>query len=188
MAAIVQENEIKINVGEQYRKQSYRTRAQILGPHQIEILNINVKKAPNNTPIKEIRLDYHENWQKISWKTLENCYKNSPFFEETEWYFQKLFSKKYDFLIDINLEALEILLKIFKIKKEIQLDSYSFFEYRDEFLSFNPKKPKELPSEFVSQQYPQVFGDIFVPNLSVIDLVFSQGPQSVVLLKKSWQV
>jgi hypothetical protein len=184
-AGILQEAEIKINIGEQYRKQSYRTRAYLLGPHQVENLNIPVLNAPNNTIMKEIKIDNRTNWQRSHFKTIANCYKKSTYFEHYEHLFEPLFSKTFTHLIDFNAESLTICLRILKVNKTIWQGEFSYFENKNDFISFNAKNRLELPDYFVSRPYFQNFGNKFEQNLSVIDLLFSKGPESVDLLKSS---
>lgn len=185
MTAILEESEIKINVGEQYRKQSYRTRANILGPHQVETLTVPIQKAPNNEIIKEIKIENRTNWQKPIFKTIENSYKKSPYFEYYEYLIQPLFKKQYNYLIDLNHKSLTICLEILKINKTICQAEFSYFENKNEFISFNAKSRLDFPDFYMSKEYFQNFGNKFEPNLSVIDLLFSKGPESLQILKSS---
>ena len=179
MTSILAEPEIKINIGEQYRKQSYRTRAYVLGPHQIETLTVPVEKAPNNAIIKDIRIDNRTNWQRANFKTIENSYKKSPYFEYYDYLFFPLFKEKYEYLIDLNLKSLTICLEILKISKTICQAEFSYFENKNDFISFNAKNRLDLPDFFESKPYFQNFGSKFEPNLSVIDLLFAKGPESL---------
>lgn len=185
MTAILEESEIKINIAEQYRKQSYRTRAYIMGPHQIETLTVPIQKAPNNEIIKEIKIDNHENWQRAMAKTLANSYKKSPYYEFYEYLFQTLFTKQFKYLVDLNLKSLSICLEILKINKTICQAEFSYFENKNDFISFNAKNRLDFPDFYKPVEYFQNFGNKFEPNLSVIDLLFSKGPESVQILKSS---
>lgn len=178
MATILKQNEININISEQYRKQSYRTRAYILGPHQVETLNVPIKKAPNNTLMKDIEISYAENWQLQHAKTIQNAYKNSPFYEHLYYLFEPIYKNKTKYLIDLNTEALSICLKILKSKQTICHNSYEYFEYKNEFISFSSKNRADLRNSFLPKSYFQNFGNNFEPNLSVIDLLFSKGSES----------
>jgi len=185
MTAILEESEIKINIGEQYRKQSYRTRANVLGPHQVETLTVPIQKAPNNEIIKEIKIDNRENWQKPISKTIQNSYKKSPYYEYYEYLFQPLFEKHYTYLIDLNHKSLTICLEVLKINKTICQAEFSYFENKNDFISFNAKNRLDFPSFYQPKEYFQNFGKKFEPNLSIIDLLFSKGPESVQILKSS---
>ncbi len=185
MSSILKENVIFININEQYQKQSYHTRANIISPQKVDFINVNVKKSSNHTAIKDIKIDYSQNWHKIAWKTIENTYKKSPFFEYYDYLLEPLFSKKKDFLIDLNLLSLEKIFQILKIKPKISLEEYPFLEYQHEFLTFNAKNRLDLPENYISVPYFQIFGNTFEPNLSIIDLIFSKGPESLEILLKS---
>ena len=185
MTAILEESEIKINIGEQYRKQSYRTRANILGPHQVESLTIPVQKAPNNEIMKEIKIENRTNWQKPIHKTIENSYKKSPYYEYYEYLFEPLFNKPYTYLIDLNQKSLTICLEILKINTTICQAEFSYFENKNDFISFSAKNRLDFPEYYVPKEYFQNFGNKFEPNLSVIDLIFSKGPESVQILRSS---
>ncbi|MBK9936109.1 MAG: WbqC family protein [Cytophagaceae bacterium] len=185
MSSILKENDISINIGEQYQKQSYHTRAYILGPNKVDFINVNVKKAPNHTPIKDIKIDYSQNWNNVAWKTIQNTYKKSSYFEYYDYILEPIFSKKSEFLVDINVFALEKVFQILKIKPKISLVEYPFLEYQHEFLTFNAKKRLDLPENYLSVPYYQIFGNTFEPNLSIIDLLFSKGPDSLEILRKS---
>jgi hypothetical protein len=185
MVAILDESEIKINIGEQYRKQSYRTRAYILGPHQIETLTIPIQRAVNNAIIKDIKIDNRENWQRVLSKTIANSYKKSPYYEYYDYLFAPLFNQKFDFLIDLNHKSLTICLEILKLNKTICQAEFSYFENKNDFISFNAKNRLDFPDFFMPKEYFQNFGNMFEPNLSIIDLLFSKGPESVQILKSS---
>jgi WbqC-like protein family len=185
MTAILEESEINLNIGEQYRKQSYRTRANVLGPHQVETITVPIQKAPNNELIKEIKIDNRNNWQRAMLKTIENSYKKSSYFEYYEHLFRPLFAKQYSHLIDLNHNSLTICLEIMKINKTICQGEFSYFENKNHFISFNAKNRLDFPDFFVPKAYFQNFGNKFEPNLSIIDLLFSKGPESVQILKSS---
>jgi hypothetical protein len=185
LVAILKENQININITEQYRKQSYRTRAYIIGSNKVEILNIPVQKASNNTLIKDIKIENKDNWQKQNWKSIQTSYKKSPFFEYYDYLFLPLFEKKYNFLIEYNTEVLSKCLKVLRVNKTICLNEYSYFEIANETISFNAKNRTEIHDFFTPIAYSQVFGNKFEQNLSILDLIFSKGPESLEILKES---
>lgn len=183
-ALALKQEQICINLAGQYQKQSYQTRAYVLGPHKVERLNVPVKKHVNHETIGNIRIDYSENWNLKAWKTIQNTYKNSPFFEYYEDYISKVFAKKYDSLVDINFDSLTICLKLLNQKRTICQEQFSYYENKDRFVSFNAKKREENSQEWTGLAYQQVFGNNFEPNLSILDLLFSKGTQSHEILDK----
>jgi hypothetical protein len=184
MGSILNQNEIKINTTDQYRKQSYRNRAYILGPHQVETLVVPIQKNKNNSLIKDIKIDYRENWQRTHWRTITTCYKNSPFFEYYDYLFFSIFERKFEYLIDLNYESLSLCLKILKIDMTICQADFPYFENKNEFISFNAKNRLENVDFYHSIPYSQNFGSKFEPNLSIIDLIFNKGTESLLFLKK----
>ncbi len=178
----LREEVIFINTIEQYKKQSYRTRAYILGPHQVETIHVPVKKYSNNELIKNIKIDYSENWNTKAWKTIQNSYKNSPYFEYYEDYVSKVFAKKYENLLELNYDTMTICLKLLKINKTICQEYFSYYDNKERFVSFNAKNRLENSDKLPFEAYLQNFGKKFEPNLSILDMLFMNGTSSVDLL------
>ncbi|ADQ16742.1 WbqC-like family protein [Leadbetterella byssophila DSM 17132] len=178
MRHLLREEEFWLNTGEQYIKQSYHTRAYVLGPHQVEVLSVPVKKYSNHALIKDIQIDNSSDWGRKNWKTIENCYRNSPYFEHFEPYIYPLFSKKYEELLVLNKESLTICLKLMKVKKTICHQDFSYYDYKDQFIRFNAKRREENADNLPFLSYPQNFGSAFVSNLSILDLLFMKGLES----------
>ena len=92
---------------EHFTKQTYRSRCDIYSPNGIKTLSVPLVKRDHRQTVKDLKISYDYNWQKLHWRTLESSYRRSPFFEYFE---DDLFSffhtKKYDYLIDLN-EALQ---------------------------------------------------------------------------------
>lgn len=178
--AILQENTININIGEQYKKQNYFNRAYILGPHKVESIIVPVKKHRNHEVLKNIRIDYSENWHIKAWKTITNCYRKSPYFEFLEDYISPIFLEKHESLVELNQMNLTICLKILGADTTICLSEFPYYEYKEQFISFNAKNRGENKSDIV---YQQVFGNEFEDNLSVLDLLFCKGRSGLLLLR-----
>lgn len=128
---------------------------------------------------------YDENWRKIHWKSLESAYRSSPYFEYYEDEFHPFYhEKKYKYLIDFNMDLNQKLIDLLNIDISIN-KSEKYLEdilpEKDFRKSFSPKVPSKL--EF--QEYIQVFGDRngFTPNLSIVDLLFNEGPNAINYMK-----
>ncbi|MGL4632207.1 MAG: WbqC family protein [Leadbetterella sp.] len=183
-SAILQENTLEIYANEQYRKQTYATRALILGPHQIETISVPIQKAPNNTAIKEIKIDYSYDWIIQIERMLQACYGKSPYYEYLGFMFIDTFNKKNVFLLDLHIYLLEICLRILKIQSKPINKDFENEKAQKEKLVLSPKKREEYPTFYNPKPYQQNFGNMFVPNLSIVDLLFQKGPDAILHLKK----
>lgn len=160
----------------------------IKGPNRLHPLSIPVARRDARAPIKDKKISYAENWQIQHWRALTAAYNNSPYFEYYKDEFRVFFEKKPVFLVDLLTEVIALLWK--------KLGMASGYELTQEYLpseayqkdfrkSFSPR-PDKTPNQFVSQSYPQVFTG-FDPGLSVIDLLFNEGPNSRIILATSWK-
>ena len=170
---------------ETYSKQTYRNRCCICGPNGLQILSIPVIKTfGNHTKTKDVKISYSTHWQLNHWRSLKTAYNASPYFLHYE---EKLFSfytKKYVFLLDYNFEILEIILKILKVKNKISMaEQYqqSILNVVDLREEIHPKKEKVNTTPRYSQVFEEKYG--FISNLSIVDLLFNQGPETSKYLK-----
>lgn len=183
--------EVLIEIHENYPKQTYRNRCNIYGANGLLSLSIPVKKIQTKTKTKDIKIDYVTNWQKLHWKSIESAYRSSPYFEYYEDEFLSFYTNKTEFLVDYN-ESLQLLITdLIGFKTKISTTQYYNFATDSDFDDFreviNPKKDI-LDLHFKPVEYIQVFANksSFLPNLSIIDLLFNVGPDTLDLLKKSY--
>jgi hypothetical protein len=175
-----------------YIKQTYRTRCDILAANGVLTLSIPVDKGDMlKCPTKDIRISDAIDWQRQHWKSIESAYRTSPFFDYYEDDFRPFYEKRWDFLFDFNnqiqaqvLSLLEYDIKICQTDDYKQVFASGEIDLRDEI---HPKKELNDP-HFFAVQYYQVFQERFgfVPNLSVLDLLFNMGPEARIILRKSW--
>ena len=193
LSKFLQYEKVCIEQHENYLKRSYRNRCHIAMANGLQRLSVPLRKGKNEQQsIRGVRISYEENWQKIHWASIISAYNNAPFFEHYEHYFQPFFTNKFEFLFDFNLEILETILKIVGLKEEIDLTNTFEKETSPSILDFrnqiNPRQPdgKGDPS-FTAAKYSQVFEEKngFIPNLSILDLIFCTGPQAVDILENS---
>jgi hypothetical protein len=166
---------------ETYTKQTFRNHCVIYGPNGRQTLSIPVCKIyGNHTMVKDIQISYTNPWQKIHWRSIETAYNNSPFFLYYRDYFEPFYRKKFDLLLELNTGLLKVIFKILGSEKEIELtDHYSkqpdnLFDRRDlvkQKMDFNNISFPEYLQPFIPK-----FG--FLPNLSVIDVIFNLGPEA----------
>ena len=172
---------------EQYEnlpKQTYRNRAEVYGANGRLALIIPIQHDGKRA-CREIQMSERENWRKIHWKSIKNAYQSSPYFEYYEAQLQQIYEFKGSSLLEFNLNALRIILQILKSEKAYHLNTEYVAqpEATDLRSFFNSKKPKAYGFEDYYQNFSDKMG--FEENLSIIDLLCSKGPESVLYLKNN---
>lgn len=171
---------VSIELYETYQKQSCRTRCNVMTANGIQTLTIPVIKTNgNHTLTKDIEISYKESWQQTHLRCLESAYRKSAYFDYYFPYFEKIYKEKFNTLIELNDFCLKIILKLLKVKKE-----YSYTEDFEKIVDNNDLRislSKNNYNNFEMKPYYQVFADRhgFVSNLSIVDLLFNEGSNSV---------
>ena len=174
-----------------YIKQTYRNRCNIMGANGVLPLSIPVLKGQTRKSyVRDIRIDYNKKWQKLHWRSIESAYRNSPFFEFYMDEFSPFYEQRIDFLLDFNAALLEIILQSLEIENTqtystafIDADRKGFADYRE---AIHPKRDLFSDPFFVPVSYQQVFAERlgFKANLSIIDLLFNEGPNARSVLEQ----
>ena len=175
----------RIELFETYQKQSCRTRCNVMTANGLQTLTVPIVKTNgNHTMTKDIAISYREPWQQIHQRCLEAAYRKTPFFDYYFPYLEKVFTTRFEKLIDLNEFCLKFILKTLKINKEI-VYTEDFTPISDSE-DYRIKLSKWSPETTDFPKYYQVFADRqpFVSNLSVIDLIFNLGPEAVDYLDK----
>lgn len=195
-----------------YQKQTFRNRCIIATANGLQALTVPVDTHPvlsasaastvlgasaaesTKCLLKDVRISDHNQWRRVHWNALQSAYSESPFFEYYADDIRPFFEQKYDFLVDFN-EAIR--------QKMCELiDIHPSVEYTQEFLS--PQEVSSTPHhpiihdfrDVISAKHPQPDADFevkrywqvfqhkhgFLPNLSILDLLFCMGPESVFYL------
>lgn len=188
-AKILAHDEIILEAHEHYSKQTFRNRTCVLGANKVENLIIPVQSGNKKIAVRDIKIDYSDKWMLVHWRTITAAYNKAPFFEYFADDFRKIYEKKNEFLWDLNMDFLTLCLKILRINKTFRLtENYETTPQNtiiDKRGLISPKKSIESYPDFQPKPYKQNFGNEFVPNLSIIDLIFCQGNRSVEILKNS---
>jgi hypothetical protein len=179
--------QVLIEQHENYQKQSFRNRTLILTANGVLPLSIPVKKRALKELTRDLQVSYNENWQIRHWRAIVSAYKNSPFFDYFEDEIHYFYNTRIDSLLEYNLQQLQLLLKLLKLKKQIAL-SAEFTKSATDAVDFrfitDPKTNFKADAEvqaILSKPYYQTFGDRpgFHPNLSMLDLLFNTGLESI---------
>lgn len=185
VATLLQHPEALVEVKETFPKQTYRNRMEIMTAGGVRTLTVPVVRN-NHSRTEEVGIDYKERWNIIHLRTLEAAYSASPYYLYYKDGIESILTRQYSHLIALNQTALEWLLKQLKttcrvtFSTDYQPSTGDLNDYRN---TFSPKV--SYPTERYTPYY-QVFSDRqpFVPNLSILDLLFNLGPETADYLKK----
>lgn len=180
VALFLKETAPQIELFETYQKQSCRTRCNVMTANGLQTMTVPIVKTNgNHTMTKDIAISYQEPWQQIHQRCMEAAYRKTPYFEYYFPYLEKAFTTRFDTLVELNEFCLKFILKVLKINKEIvYTEDFEPIASPDDY---RVALSKWSPEGTSFPKYYQVFADRqpFVSNLSVIDLIFNEGPESI---------
>ncbi|CAL2077041.1 WbqC family protein [Tenacibaculum sp. 190524A02b] len=185
-AAIYQSDSVVFEIEDNYQKQTYRNRCYIYGANGKLSLNIPVKHktAEGRKKTKDTLVENDFPWQQQHYKSLQIAYRSSPFFEFFEDDLLKIFQKKYKYLQDVNIDTHLFITDALQISNNyLKTESYtiesSLKDYRNLAIA---KKGVNIEMETYVQMFDDKHG--FIPNLSMLDLLFMEGSNSISFLEK----
>ncbi|BAV94290.1 hypothetical protein JBKA6_0277 [Ichthyobacterium seriolicida] len=165
---------------EHFQKQSYRNRFCIFGANGKLCLSIPIiHTGDNNQKIRDVKISYDHLWQSHHWNSIYSAYRSSPYFEFYEEEIKLIFEKKEQFLVDLNIKIHEVISNILEIKPFYEKTNTYKSQIDSDTVDFRKIHPK-IKSELTFPPYTQVFSDKhgFLANLSILDLIFSEGPNA----------
>jgi hypothetical protein len=181
LSAIAHSERFCIDVEEPYVRQTFRNRCEILTSQGVQKLSVPIeKKSTQSGAIKDVKIDYAENWQRQHWRSLQAAYNNSPYFLYYQDELRFFYEKYYSFLVEFNAELLTFILNKMKLEGRCQVENFAKRCHPEQ--SEGPVKKitdDRFFASFRMTPYQQVFtNQNFVPNLSSLDLLFNCGPES----------
>lgn len=187
-AELVGADSLLLEQHEHYRKQTYRNRCLILTAQGVKPLTVPVVAGNRSEKVKitELAIDYRQNWVHQHWRTLQTAYGGSPYFEYYADYLHDIYVQKTPLLFDLNLRLLHFYRRCLRLRTPLGFTAAYHAHYpttaaRDRRDWLTPKgvvatEPDRTSGSDRQRSYPQTFGAHFVPELSILDLLFSQGP------------
>ncbi len=176
-----------IEAYEHFPKQTWRNRCSVLSENVLQQLVVPLSGRRDKTLVKDIRIDHSSPWQKIHWKTLEACYRRSPWFEFYEDDIQPLFLIKEQFLFDLNDRIITCLSGL--LGRELSLQRTNTYDEKGNFTDVRTHFSKKMiESHCIIPPYAGGSGRVTSHrNVSVLDLLFMEGKRSAEVLKEvSW--
>ncbi len=172
------------DVHQNYIKQTYRNRTFIHSANGLQILTVPVKHSKIKFSMLQAKIDNSIAWQKNHWRSIESAYSSSPFFEFYKDSLEKIYIKEYIYLTKFNFDIIKLILEWTDIEMKSELSKDYKIGYENSLdLRKNMENKKYSCSE--NLKYRQVFSDKngFLNDLSIIDLIFNEGPNSISYLK-----
>ncbi len=187
-AYLVNATTITLEKHDNYQKQTYRNRCAIATANGRLELSIPVIYSQKNRQLyKDIKIYHIEKWQNKHWKTIQIAYKNSPFFEYYEHDLEPLFKQPANYLFDFNLQGLKVLFSCLELEIPIVYSTSYATDFKNgKDLRFLVNSKSEMPYQF--NFYTQVFmqKNGFISNLSILDVLFNEGPNTIIYLNKQF--
>ena len=181
---IIKANNIHFEVSDNYQKQTFRNRTYIYGANGKLGLFIPVIHTHKNRELfKDVKISYESNWMDLHLKSLQSAYRSSPYFEYFEDDFIKLYSEKEKFLADFNIKCIKLISNLLDLDLDFKISS-KYVEKTNDIIDLrdlsNARKQKKIETPKYIQVFESKHG--YLNNLSILDLIFSEGTNSVLLM------
>lgn len=184
---------IIIEQHENYQKGSYRNRCHLVNANGPQVLSIPLQKGKHQKlPIREVKIAYREPWHIQHWRSIKSAYANAPFFPYFSEPIEQLFQQRPDYLFDFNRKLFELLIRLSGLELTYQYSTTYDPEPGEDTAdlrgAISPRnKQRTGGNRFTPVPYPQVFTERhgFLPNLSILDLLFCSGPETRDILQRS---
>lgn len=179
---------IRIEQYDHYQKRSFRNKCIINSANGNLCLTVPLKKGKHEQQkTKDVKIAYYENWPRLHLQSLRSSYGKSPFFD---YYFpivERILTSRPRYLIELNLKTIKMVQEVlsFSLSTNLSLAYYPSNTYKFDFRDLIGIRNYQNHPDIMVPNYPQVFIDRwgFLPNLSILDLLFCQGPESINIIK-----
>lgn len=183
--AMVNADSVTFEICDNYQKQSFRNRTEIYGANGKLALAVPVSYTQTNRQFyKEVKIANDDLWQQQHLKSLQSAYSMSPFFEFYIDDLMPLFETHFEFILDFNLTCFEVLTNCMQI--EIKTSETETFEKepkgKRDFRAIAQRNYQAKRFEPYTQVFSEKHG--FISNLSILDLLFNEGPNAELYLKR----
>ncbi len=182
-------NSVFLEAEEHFVKQTYRNRAYILTANKVDRLSVPIVHEDKRKPFKLLRIDYKQKWQQTHWRAIRSAYAKAPFFEYYAFMFEKEMFNNYETLWELNKSILTLCLKMLGLNMDLRqtdkfikakdVDSSKYYDAR------NKITPDLNNGTIHAKSYNQLFSSAFIENLSILDLLFNEGPASKKIIESS---
>ena len=182
--AMLNSDAIVFEVEDNFQKQTYRNRCYIYSTNGKQLLNIPVKHLANNNrkKTKDTLVEPNNNWQSQHLKSIQTAYRNSPFFEFYEDDLQAIFTKKYTYLLDVNIDSYLFIMDALQlVESHTKTQEFDVSPQNDYRILANAKQHHGTDFDSYIQMFDDKHG--FINNLSILDLLFMEGPNSISFLE-----
>ncbi len=188
-AAIQGMAEIVLEKHENYLKQTYRNRCHVLTAQGKINLIVPLTFKHGKVLITDVRIDYRQNWLNNHLRTIQSAYGKAPYFEHYREDLESVLLKRSTYLYDLNYELLSMCLKWLNrdvtIRESLAYEKLPSDEVLDLRSAIMLKKTENMQYFYLPVRYQQVFGNTFAANMSMIDLIFCEGPGAAQIVQAS---